>query len=225
MHIPLTPAGRDPAPPPRRLGFGAFVAAVTLTALVALAIVAVPLFLLKATPSTPGPPTPAPGVVTSHGPLRFVPDPGSGRRAVAADLSRFIGRLYADAFVPEPQGDPPPSPTPTPGPAVRLARHFTASARATLNAHPDVFGPGAAVQVHNGRITFDGLVTMRGRRPAQAFLTVAFTGAGFTRGTPVAITQKGNVLLVHAEQGWLVGGFDLKLNEVSVTPSPSPTPR
>ena len=216
-HIPLPPDAFDPPRARRHIGLGAFIAAVTVTAMVALTVAAVPVFLLK-----PGP-SPAPGargIVAAQGPLRFVPDPGPSRRATAAEISRFLHGFYAEVFLP-PRVEP--TTTPTPQPAARLARFFTARARAALNAHPDVFTPDGRVSIDNGRVSFDGLVTMSGRRPAQAFLSLAFTGRGSVRRTPVVVSQKGSVLLLRSEQGWLIGGFDLKLAEASVTPSPSPT--
>jgi hypothetical protein len=179
----------------------------------------VPVFVLK--PERPEP-TPTPGIAVAHGPLRFVPDPGAARRTTAADITRFLGRFYNALFT---SRQPEPDATPTPKPSVRLAQFFAARARATVDAHADVFEPGTGVDVNRGRLSFDGVVTMAGRRPSQAFLAIRFTGMGETRGTPVVLTHRGNVLLIHSEQGWLISGFDLKLDEASVTPSPSPSPR
>ena len=208
---------RDPEP--ARGGIGRLTLTVIAVAAVALAVVVVPPLLTRPRPTRP---SPRPGVATIPGSLQIVPDPGAPRReAVTTSVRAFLQTLYETAFVNGTRVSPSPSPSAAAEVPSMLTPLFTAAAVRALSAQPGVFDPGNGVNVSNGRLDFAGVISMTGPRPVQAFLEVGFTGSGASHGTPVTVTQRGTVLLVHSEQGWLVGGFDVKLEAVSVTPSPS----
>jgi hypothetical protein len=209
-------AGRPPPPARRRLSLGRFVAAVTATATVALAIAAVPVFVLKPRPAQR---TAARGITAVAGQFGIVPIVGTvERRAIKADLAAFLRTLYEDAFL-STNGGAAASPSPSP----QIEKFFAPRARAALASRPDVFSPGTGVDVLNGQVTFNGVVTTVGHKPTRAYLNVLFVGNGSVRTTPVRISQDGQLLLLRSEQGWLVAGFDVKLKAASVTPSPSAT--
>lgn len=208
-----------PVDPPR--GLNRFLPAVVITAAVALAVVLVPLFTFDREPPVP---TPEPGIVAAAGEITTVPGADEDvRLTLSSDLSRFLEDLYDRAFVApeffpqEPDATEPPSPSPPP--EARIRNLFTTEARAALRERPDVFDPGPLL-VRTGRVSFDGVATLRDGRPVEALLEVDFRAVAEAPGTfGVDVRQRGDLLLVAADGGWRVAGFELRL-----TSEPRPTP-
>jgi hypothetical protein len=200
---------------PRRLGH----LALTIVAVAAVAMTIAILALVFSSGHQPARRPQPSGIAASPGRLQLVPDPGAAaRRDVAAGIRTFLTTLYEKAFVTTAAAGPSPSPDPLHG-------LFTPAADNALAAHPDVFNSGAGVTLRNGTLDFEGVVSMNGSRPVQAFLTVTFTGPGALRGAPIVVSQHGRVLLVASEQGWLVSGFAVNVQADNVEPSPSSTHR
>lgn len=222
-------ASTRPHTPDAPRGLNRFLPAVVITAVVALAVVLVP--LLTVDPEPPAP-TPEPGVVASAGEITTVPEAGEDvRRALSRDLSRFFEDLYDRAFVaPEllaedaEDTDETEPPSPSPGPEARIRNLFTREARAALRDRPDVFDPGPLV-IRTGRVSFDGVATLRDGRPVEALLEVDFrTRAEAPGAYGVDVRQRGDLFLVATDRGWRVSGFELRLTSEPV-PTPSPTPQ
>jgi len=194
-----------------------FITAVLIAALIAFSVVAIPVFLLRPQASQTVRP---PEVKVLPGAVGTVPATTlSARRALVGDVAGFLKTLYERAFLP-PSGV---ASSPTPAPASRIEAMFTPRARDALRRQRDVFAPGDDVVVAGGRVRFDGVITLDGDRTVQALIRVDFAASGSARQTPVALAQKGDLLVVQTPAGWQIAGFNLKLNAVSVPPTPSPT--
>ena len=196
-----------------------FTVAVALTTAIALAAIAVPILWLRPRENTRPPP---PVITVVSGPVDVIPARGPGtRRALVAELRTFVKELYQRAFT-SPDGRSSPSPSPA-SPTYRIDDLFTAPARPSLRAHPEVFDPGPDVRIARGVVRMNGLANIAlGGEVGDAFLNVAFDAHGSSKGWPVTLRQTGTLLLVRIPGGWRVSGFDLRLRQAGVTPSPSP---
>lgn len=202
-------------------------------AAVALAVVAVPVLLRSDDDPEPSPsPTPVPGITATAVEVTSAPQVASELRGRATEeIGAALVTLYERAFtVPdavedaetEPDG-PDPSPTPTP-PSARLAASMTTIARRALAASPGVFDEAADIHVHSGTVRFEGVITFDGKDPLEALLEVNFLGEGAPLGSRsplVRLQQKGTLVLRNTDSGWLVDGFDLRLQ---TAPAPTPSP-
>lgn len=205
---------RDSATAPRPVP--GFVAAVLVAAVIAFGVVAIPVFLLR--PKAAQQPA-VRAVTVIPGPVGTVPALSAGARgALVDDLSRFLKTLYEAAFLS-------PSASATPAPSLlRLAPLFTGTANTALQTHGDLFSSGDGVIVEHGRVRFDGVLTLNGPQSVSGLLRIDFAARGSAGRTPVDLVEKGNLLVVQSPGGWQVGGFDLKLNTVTATTTPSRTP-
>jgi hypothetical protein len=201
-----------------------FALTVLAAAAIALAISAVPILLREDQP-TAVQPTPKPGVQARAGEIRTARDVGAPtRRAVVADISKTLQRLYSRAFV-QPQETPGPNDTPRPAPAKRVRASMTKIARSALAKSPGIFDEAADLTVYSGVIRFGGLVTFEGKRPLEALLDVDFAGDAVPVGSlspAVRVRQRGTIVLKNSADGWLVDGFDLRF---ATRPFNTPTPR
>jgi hypothetical protein len=195
---------------------------ISILASIALAVVAVLLYLGRRDAGAPAAPPPSVGLKVHATDLRTVPDVSTMKRKTTADdLAGVLRKVYTRAFT----GplDATPSTSPSPSPARRIRDLLTPPAVAALKKSPDVFDLGPLV-VTNGKLAFGGVVTFDGKDPVGALLDVNFVA----RATPIASTtpvaqihQEGTISLRHTSEGWLVDGFDLRIDS---RPEPTPSP-
>lgn len=180
--------------------------------------------LLRSPEVEPPQVTPKPGITVSAKEMRTVPNVSSERRRlVTKEIGRSLRIFYTRGFI-QPAATPLPNESPRPRPSRRVTRFLTKQARTALARQPGPFDDAEDLAVYTGTVAFGGLLTFDGRDPVEAFLDVDFGGHATPvgRSSPqVKVRQVGTIVLKHADDMWLVDGFDLKL---VVRPVPTPTP-
>jgi hypothetical protein len=195
-----------------------------LFVLAVAAVLAVVVLFVLIGRETQGPDSQEPGRVEAvPGEIRTIPrlEP-TRKQQLIEQLEGALAELYGRAFFHE-GAAPTAPPSPLPSPSTRVDDLFTEKARAALRKDPDVFSPGP-VRAKEGRVSFDGVVTLDGTRPLQALLQIEFIASGSPTGnvsSDLRLEQKGTLLLSATKAGWRVAGFGLTFSSALASPSPA----
>lgn len=200
---------------PREGWFPRFWVAVTVTSALALAVVLIPLLTIEPDKSSieeKEPPPPGIELVSTQV-VSVPPAPKRQLQDIEAHLSKFMTKLYEDAFVNVEQDAKPRS----------IGHLFGRKTLPTFRKQRDVFRPAPGLLIRNGRLRINGFTTLVERRPTEAMIGVQFRARA--ENANVEMRQVGTLRLLRTTSGgWRIVGFELNIRSVKVPPPPSPTP-
>lgn len=181
-------------------------------------------------------PTPTPRIIAAAGDIEILGEaPPDVVERLRSQLSTFLRDTYEQAFLArqielaEEDEDEPVETAATPTPGPQLTDSFTTEAGRAMSADEAVFRRPTDVDLHGGRVAFDGVATLDEAGVVSTYLEITFTARGTSTPPPengppraVRLSQRGHLLLTDDGEGLLVAGYGLELEdrrEVDEAPS------